>query len=197
MRGRRSRRATGSRSSPAELDEPDRECFAGLVCEHGRAVHAYLSRRAGRQVADDLFSQVWLEAWRSRAGYDRALGAPLPWLYGVARNTLRAHFRRRADIYPTGFELGVDPWPEVDDSLDAAATAMALERGLNLLNDEQREILLLVAWEHLSPTEIATSLQMSPSTVRTRLHRARILLRQHLEMETNEPRTADLKEPTR
>jgi RNA polymerase sigma-70 factor (ECF subfamily) len=38
----------------------------------------------------------------------------------------------------------------------------------------------LVAWEQLSPAEIAQSLQMHPGTVRSRLHRARRALRQHL-----------------
>ena len=63
----------------------DRESFAVLVREHGQAVHAYLARRAGRGVADELLTEVWLRAWRSRGSYDVGWAGPRPWLYGIAR----------------------------------------------------------------------------------------------------------------
>jgi RNA polymerase sigma-70 factor (ECF subfamily) len=78
------------------------------------------------------------------------------------------------------FELLCDPWVDADDRLDATRVATALERALASLTEEHREIILLVAWEQLSPAEIAQSLQMPPGTVRSRLHRARSALRAHL-----------------
>lgn len=172
----------------------DRRQFALLVRGHGPAVHSYLARRAGRHVADDLFSEVWLRAWRSRDSYDPTSGAVLPWLYGVARNTLRAHFRLRVENYGSLFELHCDPWPEIDDRLDAARVAISLERAVSSLSEENREILLLVAWEQLSPAEIAQSLQMSQSTVRSRLHRARMTVREYLDAELESPGTPDPQE---
>jgi RNA polymerase sigma factor (sigma-70 family) len=159
----------------------DRDGFAGLVQEHGSAVHAYLSRRAGRQVADDLFSEVWLRAWRSRDSYDPRVGGVLPWLIGIARNCLRAHFRLRTANFSDQFELHCDPWPDSDDRLDATRVAAALGRALGTLTEEYREVLLLAAWEQLSPAEIAQALQMHPGTVRSRLHRARGALREYLQ----------------
>ena len=72
---------------------PGRDEFVELFWQHGAAVHAYLSRRAGRQDADDLLGEVWLQAFRSRERYDRRWPSALPWLYGIARNVLRAHWR--------------------------------------------------------------------------------------------------------
>lgn len=163
--------------------EPPEQAFARLVREHGPAVHAYLARRAGRQVADDLFGEVWLRAWRSRATFDPGTGGVLPWLYGIARNSLRTHFHLRAQSFGHHFELFCDPWVDTDDRLDATRVAGALERALGSLSEEYREILLLVAWEQLSPAEIAQSLQMHPGTVRTRLHRARRAVREYLQAE--------------
>ncbi len=89
---------------------------------------------------------MWLRAWRSKESYDPCAGAVLPWLVGIARNTLRAHFRLRVDNSGQHFELHCDPWADADDRLDATRVAIALERALGALSEEHREILLLVAW---------------------------------------------------
>ena len=73
----------------------DPAAFLELFWDHGPAVHAYLARRTGRQDADELLSDVWLQAFQSRASYDHRVADARPWLYGVARNVLRAHWRRQ------------------------------------------------------------------------------------------------------
>jgi sigma-70-like protein len=112
-----------------------------------------------------------------------ALGGVLPWLIGIARNSLRAHFRLRVNTLGQRLASRCDPWADADDRLDAGRLATALERALGALSEEHREILLLVAWEQLSPAEIAHALQMPPGTVRSRLHRARSALREYLRAE--------------
>lgn len=159
----------------------DRAEFAGLVHEHGQAVYAYLARRAGRQVADDLLTDVWLRAWRSRRSYNPQWPSPRPWLYGIARNSLRAHWRLLADQPRPPLEADSNPWPDIDDRLEAARLRPALEAALERLGDENREVLLLVAWEQLTPAEVAIALDVPPSTVRSRLHRARSIVQQQLD----------------
>jgi RNA polymerase sigma-70 factor (ECF subfamily) len=134
-------------------------------------------------VADDLFGEVWLRAWRSRDSYDPHAGEVRPWLVGIARNQLRAHFRFSPRASPKDLELPCDPWADTDDRLDASRVAIALGQALGALAEEYREILLLVAWEQLSPAEIAQALHLHPGTVRSRLHRARNTLRNHLQAE--------------
>jgi RNA polymerase sigma-70 factor (ECF subfamily) len=159
----------------------DRESFAVLVREHGQAVHAYLARRAGRGVADELLTEVWLRAWRSRGSYDIGWADPRPWLYGIARNVLRAHWRMRADRLEGPFHLAEDPWPAVDDRLDAGHLRLALSAALAALGEDYREVVLLVAWEQLTPAEVAMALGLPPSTVRSRLHRARLILQRSID----------------
>jgi RNA polymerase sigma-70 factor (ECF subfamily) len=57
------------------------------------------------------------------------------------------------------------------------------------LNDADRELLLLIAWEALSPAEAATVLGIKPATARVRLLRARRRLTQALSRERSDPTT--------
>jgi RNA polymerase sigma factor (sigma-70 family) len=152
------------------------DAFVEVVQRHEVAVHAFLARRAGRQVADDLLGEVWTRAFAGRAGFDPAHGDARPWLYGIARNVLRAHRRAsRGDSRP-GEEVA-DPWDEVIDRLDSAARAKPVVSAVRALPPEERDVLLLVAWEQLTPAEAAAVLGIPQGTARSRLHRARAALR--------------------
>jgi RNA polymerase sigma-70 factor (ECF subfamily) len=104
-------------------------------------VYAYLSRRVGRQGADDLFNEVWTRAYAARATYDNRLGQELPWLYGIARNVLRAHWRtlQRPEIAPEPAVL--DLFADADDRLDAARQLEQLRAAVLRLSDDEREVL--------------------------------------------------------
>jgi RNA polymerase sigma-70 factor (ECF subfamily) len=166
------------------------DVFVRLFWCHGPAVHSYLSRRAGHQAADDLLEEVWVRAFRSRDCYDDRLPA-LAWLYGIARNVLLGHFRSQHSVR-TG-ETGQrdvgdpDPWDAVDEQLDARRTVSGLTEALAALSGDDREVLLLVAWEQLTPAEVAIVLGIPQGTARSRLHRARAQLRGSLEMSGSPP----------
>jgi RNA polymerase sigma-70 factor (ECF subfamily) len=153
------------------------DAFVEVVQRHEVAVHGFLARRGGREVADDLLGEVWVRAFAARGGYDPRHEDARPWLYGIARNVLRAHWRAsRAAGYALA-EEAVDPWDEVVDRLDSAAKAQGLLSAVQALPAAERDVLLLVAWEQLTPAEAAVVLGVPPGTARSRLHRARAALR--------------------
>jgi RNA polymerase sigma factor (sigma-70 family) len=152
------------------------DAFVEVVRRHEIAVHAFLARRAGRQAADDLLGEVWVRAFAARGGYDPGQADARPWLYGIARNVLRAHWRTRPRPGPAAAPA-VDPWDDVVDRLDSAARAQPVLAALRALPAPEREVLLLVAWEQLTPAEAAAVLGVPPGTARSRLHRARAALR--------------------
>lgn len=157
-------------------------CFEDLVTLHGPRVHAYLARRAPA-AADDLSSEVWLVAFERRSGYDPQLGVVVGWLFGIARNVLLAHYRREHQHYrglPAWQEGSTDEWAQVDARLDAAQTAPELRSALRELNADDREVLMLVAWEQLTPSEAARVIGIPAGTARSRLHRARTSLSRSL-----------------
>lgn len=158
----------------------DARAFGELFWRHNGAVHAYLARRAGRDVADDLVAEVWLRAFRSRAKFDLHHPDARPWLYGIARNVLNSHWRQLTKAPPLEPIAISDPWPDLEEHLDENEQRAALLRALDLLTSEEREVLLLVAWEQMSAVAIALMLDVPASTVRNRLHRARVCMRSGL-----------------
>ena len=162
------------------------DAFVEVVSRHEVAVHGFLARRAGPGAAADLLGEVWLRAFAGRGGYDPAYPDARPWLFGIARNVLRSHWRARqaaehpaAAGYPagTGHPAAEDPWDDVIDRLDGPVRSRALVSAVRALPSAERDVLLLVAWEQLTPAQAATALGVPPGTARSRLHRARAALR--------------------
>jgi RNA polymerase sigma-70 factor (ECF subfamily) len=166
------------------------DAFVEVVRRHEVAVYGFLARRAGREVADDLLGEVWLRAFAARGGYDPAHTDALPWLYGIARNVLREYWRASLQAAQAPAPDVVDPWDEVNARLDSAAEAGLLAAAVRALPSGEREVLLLVAWEQLTPAQAADVLGIPQGTARSRLHRARAALRLALgKEETCRPNT--------
>lgn len=154
------------------------DAFVEVVRRHEAAVGAYLTRRAGAEVAKDLLSEVWLASFGSRGGYDRSFPDARPWLFGVAHNLLRRHWRSRpaeeslADM--DALQTASDPWPAVDDRVEGEATLRAALQGLR---PAEREVLTLVVWEDLSVAGAARALGIPSGSAYRHLHQARVALR--------------------
>jgi len=167
---------TGDQRSDGELIAglPGRPELMGVLYErHAPAVFRYLARRAGPPAAEDLLSEVFIAALSASSrvtAHDS--GSALPWLYGIGLNVLHRHFRRQQPGPGVTRDFGMD-WEAVDNRLDAWAERGRLRAALAVLNDSDRELLLLVGWEGLSQAEAATALGISPGAARVRLHRAR------------------------
>jgi len=163
-----------------ESDPRSAEARFRGVFSHLSAVRAY-ARRRGSADPEALAAEVMTIAWRRLA--DVPQDDPRPWLFATARNLLLAERRRTA---PPGAELregAPTPAPELDE-LDPA-----LARALRSLSRLDREALLLVAWEDLTPTQAAKGLGINAVAFRVRLLRARRRLQATLaEAEAEEPR---------
>jgi RNA polymerase sigma-70 factor (ECF subfamily) len=166
----------------------DPRLFAGVFDRHYAAIAGFLRRRLERSLADELAAETFLRAFDGRGRYDVARVDALPWLFGIASHLLSHHRRaeeRRLRAFARAGRLAHDgsDLDEVDARLDAAAANPVLASALASLGAGDREVLLLYAWADLSYDEIAVALGIPVGTVRSRLHRARGLLRKRLEHE--------------
>jgi RNA polymerase sigma factor (sigma-70 family) len=158
-----------SDTDPRPAEERFRQVFA-----HLGAVTAYARRRGSRD-ADGVAAEAMSIAWRRLADVPR--DDPLPWLYATARNLLLAERRAAGRAAGTAASEPSVPAHELHE-LDPQ-----LDRALRLLGSADREALLLVAWEDLTPSQSAHALGLNATAFRVRLLRARRRLRAALDEE--------------
>jgi RNA polymerase sigma factor (sigma-70 family) len=152
------------------------EAFEAIFEAHFDAIYAYLARRLGPDLARDLASETFTRAFAARKRYDAQRGEVLPWLFGIAHNLLRRHYRDEERRLRTLARLdmrGASSPPEEP----------RLAEALRSLSAEERDVLLLFAWADLEYAQIATALAIPVGTVRSRLHRARAHVRAALARE--------------
>src|SRR5580698_1083616 len=153
------------------------DAFSELYSRYKQPLFGFFRRRlADASHAEELTQETFLILLRSASRYQpRALFRT--YLYSIAFNILRAH-RRKAVFRATFF--GSRPAaqdPAIHDSPDAN---LAIREALAKLESTEREILLLREFEQLSYSEIADLLRLPINTVRSRLFRARLALRELL-----------------
>jgi RNA polymerase sigma-70 factor (ECF subfamily) len=156
------------------LSQP--QAFGPIFDRHFDAVHRYLHRRAGRDLADELAAETFALAFERRANC-RASESVLPWLFGIATNLLHRSWRAERRQLRAYGRSGVDLWVDYEDEaasrVDGSALDARLARVLAAMRPRQRDALLLYALADLSYEEIALVLDVPVGTVRTWLHRAR------------------------
>jgi RNA polymerase sigma-70 factor (ECF subfamily) len=147
-------------------------------------LHRYIARRLGVLVADDLAAETFAIAYRRWGSLDPSRPVR-PWLYGIASNLIRHHWRKERRMLRAYARSGADPVLAGEETalerLDAQSERLALSSALARLRHEEREVLLLHAWAELSDAEIGVALSLPVGTVKSRLSRAREHVRNHLD----------------
>jgi RNA polymerase sigma-70 factor (ECF subfamily) len=176
------------------LKRRDEAAFNAFVLRYQDRVFRILLRMLGdRAEAEDLAQEVFISIFKAIDSF-RGDSQLSTWVYRVAsnhcRNRLKYLARRRQKLMDDFDEehvaaaqgaLSPDRQGTPDRLLEARQTESLLEEGLARLDDEQRELVVLREVEHLSYEEIMAITGLPEGTVKSRLHRARSALREHLE----------------
>jgi RNA polymerase sigma-70 factor (ECF subfamily) len=140
-----------------------------------RHVYAYCRRRTRGDAVDDAVADTFFAAWRKSNEIPPGDQA-LPWLYGVAYRVLSHQWRsafRRQRLADKLASLGATAVALPEDIVVLRQEARQLLTALDALNNTDREILRLTAWEDLTPREIALVLGISVGAVGQRLYAAK------------------------
>jgi len=157
------------------LTEP--RAFATLFDRHFEAIYGYAARRVGQDLGEEIAAKTFARAFDARRKYDLRHDDARPWLLGITANLLRRHWRdERRRIAAYG---------RIANNLETAtefppATAAVMASALDALSHRDRETLFLFVCADLSYEEIGVALNVPVGTVRSRIARARRVLREHL-----------------
>lgn len=172
------------------MSGPDRAAgeidWSDVYSECAGDLFGFLARRVGRDLAEDLLADTFASAMTASASFDSDLGTTRIWLFGIASNHVRRHWRTEERRLRALARDGAEPARSIDpllttgvveERVDAASDAEALIDELGRLDPIDRELLALTGWESMSSAEAGAVVGMNPATVRSRLRRARARLR--------------------
>lgn len=154
------------RGSRPALDE--------LFARYRQPFYGFFRRRLyNKERAEDLTQETFLAVMRASARYE-PLALVRTYLYGIALNLVAAERRKQFRDAP----VESTSEPMTPGNPDAA---LWVRQALEKLDADEREILILREYEQLSYAEIAEVLGIAVNTVRSKLFRSRLALRNQLE----------------
>jgi len=167
-----------------KIADGDREAFTALYLSYQPRLIKFCSRILKNDIAlaADIADEAMIEVWKS-AGTFSGRSQPSTWIHSIARFRLIGHLRKRKEV------LHDDSYGEInleDEALLPEEEALLSERdnelvrSLNKLSSKHREVIEMVYFRELSVKNIATMLQISENTVKTRMFYARTRLKEIL-----------------
>ena len=152
-------------------EEREARQFTELFTAYYGPVLAYVQRRVGADLAQDVVADTFLAAWRN---VHELPPDPLPWLYRAAHFSLANQRRtliRRSKLHDRARLQAADA--VAHDHSDQVAADLELAEAFHALGEADREVLRLAAWEGLSAGEIGVVIGCSTVAAKARLRRAR------------------------
>lgn len=167
-----------------DFQQGSREALAELFARYRDAIYGFFRRRLSQnERAEELAQETFLAVLKGVQRYEpRATFRS--YLYGIAFNLLAAE-RRKSPAGESYRERPLKGTPELAtadpvDPVDCVETGLWVREALEKLDATAREVLLLREYEQLSYAEIAGLLRLPVNTVRSRLFRARMALKELL-----------------
>lgn len=165
-----------------DFQRGSREAFEELFARYRGPIYGFFRRRLeSSERAEDLAQETFLAMIRAASRYEPRAQLRT-YIYGIAFKLLAAERRKQKDAWL----VGPSDEPISDKVPD---NALWVRECLKKLDASEREILMLREYEQLSYSEIAAVLRLPLNTVRTRLFRARMALKNFLEPQEKVYRT--------
>lgn len=165
----------------------ERQALDALVARWHLPLWKYARRlTGGDEAADDAVQDVWLRILRGLPGL-REPARLRPWIFGIARRVLMDRLRAQYAALPLA-DVDVDGLADHDDPGATPEDIDQLHEALEALPLLEREVLVLFYLDELSLAELADVLAIPVGTAKSRLFRARRILRRRFDQPKEESR---------
>ena len=204
-KGAREPAAAGTRAAAGAADDArlmgairrgDSSALEGLYDRYARLVFALCARMLRNATeAEEVLQEVFWEVWRRADRYEEARGAPRAYLLKLARSRALDRLRRDRRREDLKLRAGLDPgWlpsagscdPSAERDAIAAEQRVAIGRALRTLPAVQRRAVMLSFFDGMTHREIAEALDAPLGTIKTRIRKGLLRLRDYLLSEYEE-----------
>jgi RNA polymerase sigma-70 factor (ECF subfamily) len=165
----------------------DRHAFMLLFTYFGPRVKSFMLRSGATDgQAEDLAQEALLTVWRKAQSFDSRKATASTWIFTIARN-LRIDTLRRGKLAANAQQQLLGPDGLLDDVeqpdriMQAAQYAERLRQAMKGLSPEQYRLLQMAFFEDMPHQEIARTLNIPLGTVKSRIRRSMMVLREVLE----------------
>ena len=162
----------------ARLRAGDQRALAELYDRHSPAAYSLAVRMIGPVEAEDVVHDAFMVMVTDSSAFDPSRGAFRPWLLRVVHNRCVNSLRRRRSAGEDGLAALRDPACGPADQAIASLSASAVREGLRELPADQREAVVLAYYGGLSHSELSTQLDVPLGTVKSRVRRGLLALRE-------------------
>jgi RNA polymerase sigma factor (sigma-70 family) len=152
-----------------------------LFDRYNKRLFNFLARMTrDRELAEDLTQNVFLRMIRYRNSYREGLKFQ-SWIYQMARNVFsdhyQAHKNKRSDFVDV--EKVSERIMDMEEEKNQDEQEQLLQRSMSLLNEEQRELLILTRFQHMKYEDVAQMMDTTVANIKVKVHRAIGKLREH------------------
>ncbi len=166
----------------------ERAAFVAFYDRYSPLLFSVAARVLGeRKEAEDVLQEVMLVIWNKSGDYDPQLGTLSSWAVAVTRNKALDRLRARArrlrlieDAAVLAEDAGSTSYPSANEVLHGRERAELLRNAMQALPAEQRMAIELAFFTGLSQTDIAARLQQPLGTIKARIRRGMLRLREQL-----------------
>ncbi len=178
-----------------EIKEGNVERYGELIRRYEKKIFAFVSHMLRQthleHMAEDICQETFYKAYRSIHSFRDVEATFSTWLYTIARNTVLSELRksRNADVYlEDTLQVPVASFERLpEQQLLQSEREVLVRQAINNLPEKQRSALILREYEQMDYNEIATIMDLTVSSVKSLLFRARQSIKVQLESYILEP----------
>ncbi|MGC5324579.1 RNA polymerase sigma factor [Brevibacillus sp. SYSU BS000544] len=172
-----------------EIKEGNVECYAELITRYEKKILLFvlhmLRQSHLEHMAEDICQETFYKAYKSIHSFRDVEATFSTWLYTIARNTVLSELRksRNSDVYlEDTLQEPISSFERLpEQQLLQTEREVLVRQAINSLPEKQRSALILREYEQMDYTEIATILDLTVSSVKSLLFRARQSIKNQLE----------------
>ena len=133
-----------------------------------------------RELAEDLTQNVFIRMIQYSSSYHEGHKFK-SWIYQIARNVFIDHFRSQKNKRPVMMDVEKvrDTLPDTQEEVIQLEREKLLQRSMDMLTEEQRELLVLTRFQRMKYEEVALIMNTTVANIKVKVHRAILKLKDH------------------